>query len=173
MGFGKDGKGAIIREVVDLSVGALAGRAAVLAPSSVALVEDFRILKTELFATVVGLDAGEGEGLLLGMANGNLTAAEIEASIETQGPLGPSDRILQESAERQFHILGEFRHIVAVTDLVFIGKSEWSAGVKDIFRWTYTDTDGWTYFLYLNSPASIATGWNLAIQATHYGVWLT
>ncbi len=172
MGFGKDGKGVIIRETIDQSIGAMASRVVILVPSAVVLEEDFRMLKTELFATVVGLDAGEGEGLLLGMANGNLTALEIEASIEAQGPKGPSDRVIQELAERQFHMLGEFRHIVAVTDLVFIGNSEWSAGVKSKFRWTYTDTDKWTFFLYLNSPASIATGWNLAIQASHYGVWL-
>ncbi len=173
MGFGKDNTGVIIREIVDSgSLGALSARDVLLIPGGVTLVEDFRILKTDLFAIAVGVDSGEGEGLLLGMANGNLTAAEIEEAVEAQGPVGPSDRIGNERAMRQYHWLGEFRHIGAITDLSFVPMKNHGAAAQDRFRWTYTNTDGWTYFLYMNSPTGIATGWNVAFTASHYGVWL-
>ena len=82
MGFGKDGKGAIVKEQTSLTLGALAGQAFTNIASSVSLDMDFRILKSEITAVVRAVTSLEGQGLILYMAEGDLSGAETEANIE-------------------------------------------------------------------------------------------
>jgi len=63
MGFGKNNKGTMIREVVAGSaLGALAQNGGVFITGPT-LVEDFRLLKSEMAAVVDNLTATEGLGL--------------------------------------------------------------------------------------------------------------
>ncbi len=75
MGFGKDGKGAIVKENTTFTIGGLAGQAFLTNDSDVALDSDFRILKTELTAVLTGITSLEGAGLILYMHEGDLTLA--------------------------------------------------------------------------------------------------
>lgn len=75
MGFGKDGKGAIIHEQDFFALAGLAGQALITSDGSVLLDNDFRILKTELTAVLTGATSLEGAGLLLYMHEGDLTLA--------------------------------------------------------------------------------------------------
>ncbi len=52
MGFGKDGKGAIVKENTPISLGALAGQDAVGVDSSVLLDMDFRILRSDITCVI-------------------------------------------------------------------------------------------------------------------------
>lgn len=176
MGFGKDGKGAILREQIGGSLGALASLAALKLAAGVVIGEDFRILKSEVYSHLNGIDAGEGDGLLLGIANGELSAVEIAEQITANGPSDRNDRALVEFAERQAHIVGQFQKLGGPahleTELTFVPKEGGGSCAIDKFRWTYSDPEGWAFFVFNPGPA-IATGWVVNVVATHYGVWVT
>ncbi len=173
MGFGKDGKGAIIRETItDGALGALAGQDAVKFQGPV-LQEDFRILKSEIYALVNVLTANEGLSMLFGIANGELSAAEIEECIEAQGPLDRNDRVAIERAERWVKVLGVTNDQgVSTTTELFYDMHSGAPMLTSKDRWTYSDPEGWTYWIY-NRGGSLTTGSTLQLVATHYGVWVT
>jgi len=173
MGFGKDNKGAIIRETIqDEALAGLSAHDAVKFAGPV-ITEDFRLLKTEVVAMVNALTQGQGEGMIFGIANGELTAAEIEEAIEANGPLDRNDRQGQERSERNVKILGVSRLDGTSTQtekqfenvdggLIMVSKH----------RWTYSNPEGWAWFIY-NPGGTLTTGSTLQLSATHYGVWVT
>ncbi len=172
MGFGKDHKGVILREKQSQALGTLAANTAVLAEGP-NIEEDFRVMKSEVYAVVTGLTAAQGAGLLLGMSNGRLTIAEIAECLNMAGPLGPSDRVRTEFAERQCHIIGALRiPDIAETEAVFEDGVTRGQKMVDKFPWTYTDTDGWDFFVWNPSGAGLTTGATMHLQATHFGVWV-
>ncbi len=177
MGFGKDGKGAILREDTTITLAALAADDVVLGSSSLSLDGDFRILKSEIIANIRGLTGGEGAALILYMANGDLNAASIEATIEQNGPQARNDRDRQEIAERwvrRIGITGEQSSTVVSTRLF---RNEHNGGLLELKpRWTFvrrrTAADGgWSWAIY-NNGVTLTTGATVHLLATHYGVWV-
>jgi len=170
MGFGKDNKGAIIREQATIALGALAAGAAIKL-NTLAILEDFRILKSEVSAVVRGLTAGQGEGLKLGIANNNLTVAEIANCIFAQGPLNRSDRTLQEEAERQVRLFGAPPQMAGAIEFGFLGI-EGGPMMEIKPRWTYSNPDGWCFFVF-NDTVVLTTGATINLLATHFGMWVS
>ena len=176
MGFGKDGKGVIVLENVTVTLAALAGQDAVLAASAVALEKDFRILKTELFATLTEITSLEGAGLALYMSEGELTDAQVEQVIESSGPVDPGDADLNEIASRWVRLVGtSSNNVVNATERNFINKQGGHI-METNPRWTFrrrrTAADGgWNWIVY-NNGVLLTTGAVLRIKARHYGVWV-
>ncbi len=176
MGFGKDGKGAIVKENLSFTLGALAGQAPQLANSTVLLDSDFRVLKTIATATLTGLTGSEGNGLLLYLTQGDLSVGEVEANIEQNGPLRMGDRDLMEIAERWVRLLGAINVAASATEVMF--RNEQNGPILKINpRWTFrrgrvSSEGGWNWVVY-NNGVSITTGATCRILATHYGVWVT
>ncbi len=172
MGFGKQGTGQIIREKIsNAALGALAGEDVVKIASDVTLVDDFRILKSEIIAVILGLTTSEGTGLILGMANGELSAAEVEECLEIDGPVNPNDRERTEKAMRNckniaFAVPGNLN-----TEMVF-ENDEGGRLITMKHRWTYNNPEGWDYYVY-NIGAALTTGATVQLVATHFGVWVT
>ncbi len=176
MGFGKQNTGVIIREDSSQALGALANNTAILVASGNViggnLQEDFRLLKSEILAHVDILTAGEGEGLIFGIANGELSVAEIAEAIQANGPLDRNDRLPQERAERNVKLLGTYdmRDITAVS-----GKIKGDNGgplIVSKHRWTYSNPEAWNFFVF-NDGIVLTTGAQIRLVATHYGVWVT
>jgi len=163
--------GAIIREHQSQALGTLGADVALIIGGGVTLSEDFRILKSQVSAFVAALTAGEGQGLMLGVANGELSVAEIKECLEADGPTDRNDRELVEKAERQVHIIGMYQADGLGTGGIFLGK-QGEPVIEDKFRWTYSDPEGWNFFVY-NAGAALTTGAALTVVATHYGVWVT
>ncbi len=170
MGFGKSGKGTIIREHVDETLGTLGADTALLL-SDLILTEDFRLMKSELFAIISGLSVGEGAGLLIGIANGELTVAEIKAAIEADGPLDRNDRAREELAMRFVKLFAQFVPNSQGTSGHFEGEGG-SPMIVVKPRWTFSNPEGWNYFVYNAGPA-LTTGSSLTIVSSNFGVWLT
>jgi len=172
MGFGKQRTGVIIREKQSLALSTLAN-VTVLATTALALEDDFRILKSEILAHIGGLTAAEGNGLIFGMCNGELSVTEIKAALETNGPLDRNDRGNQETAERKVDILSQpagDEGPIGV-DIVYKGENGGPLIISKK-RWTYSNPEGWKFFVY-NNEAALQTGATLVVMATHYGVWVT
>ncbi len=177
MGFGKDGKGAIVKEKTQFALGALATQDVVSSNSAVLVDSDFRILRTDLTAVLIGMTSLEGQGLILYMSEGDLTAAEVEANIEANGPVSLGDKLIEEVASRWVRRVGiTMGPTVNETERVF--KNKYGGGLLEITpRWTFrrrrTATEGgWNWDIY-NDGANITSGATCHILATHYGVWVT
>ncbi len=177
MGFGKDGKGAIVKEQTSLTLAALAGQDMVAATSGVILDEDFRILKSEITAVARAVTSLEGQGLILYMFEGDLSAAEAEVNIEQNGPVRLGKQIEEEVASRWVRRVAiTTGPTVNETERVF--RNEHGGGLLTINpRWTFrrgrTGADGgWNWGVY-NSGVTLTTGAVVDIICTHYGVWVT
>ncbi len=175
MSFGKDGKGIIVKEQTTITLGGLAGQAAVLI-NALQLDNDFRILKTDLTCVLTGLTTGEGNGLLLYMTQGDLTVTDVEANIELSGPLSPGDRPSIEIADRWVRRLGAMDGEAVSTERMMHNEGDGPLLTINP-RWTFrrrrTATEGgWNWVIY-NDGVTITTGATARLIATHYGVWVT
>ncbi len=169
MGFGKDGKGTIIVEANMITLGALADDAAILADGSLTIGEDFRILKSELFVgTNETIAAGDGP-IYFGVANGELSVAEIAEALVQSGPQNRNDAARTEQAMRKIEILAVF----GPGQNNGTGDLAWKGPIVTKPRWTYSDPEGWNYFAFNQSGGVLVTGTVLRYRAKHYGVWVT
>ncbi len=170
MGFGKDGKGAIVRQNLSLPLLTLASGDALKFPA-LTMGEDFRILKSEIYAHVATLTAGEGQGLLFGIANGELTNAEIAAALVTNGPTDINDRSLQESAERNVKLLSSGILIDSAGIQRHLLGAEGGPMIVSKHRWTYSNPEGWSWFIFNDGP-TLTTGATARMVATNFGMWV-
>ncbi len=171
MGFGKDGRGVIIKESNQVSVGGLAADTGILLPA-IAVTEDFRMLKAEVIAHVEGLTSTEGSGLILGLADGELSLAEIEEAIELNGPLDRNDRKAMEFATRPVWLVAGSMPGPAGTTMVFVNDHGGRVVVWKK-RWTFSNPEGWQWFVYNKSDIAVTTGAAVQLNGTYYGVWLS
>lgn len=168
-GFGKGGKGQILYHNSILALSALGG-GDVIAHSPYPIEEDFRVLKMEIFAHIslagdVHLEDGP---LLLGLSDGELAASEIEECLEAVA-LDANDHLNLERTHRPvwplgYYVPGEIASAMAV----FNGGRPvtWDK------RWTFSDTDGWTFWIKNMSTSPLTTGASSVIFAKVYGVWV-
>ncbi len=174
MGFGKDGKGVMIIENPTVALGALAAGTAILLTGGVTIQEDFRILRSDIMALIAGLTAGEGIGLLFGIANGELSATEIAQALLVEGPVDRNDAVSNERAGRNVKVLSA---------LDLYGNPSATAGllrgenggpiIQSKHRWTYSDPEGWNFFVFNASAGTLTTGSVCDVNVKHFGVWVT
>ncbi len=172
MGFGKDGKGAIVVEQRSQALGALGALTGIIVGTKLALIDDFRYLKGEILAGCVDLQSGEGDNLILGIADGNLTLAEIEAALETNGPLSKQDPVGADVAERPVFILGVMHHSTDSFYQRFYDAKTGAPMIQGKPRWTFGATSSWNYFVYNQADVAIQTGATLLLQSKVFGVWV-
>ncbi len=170
MGFGKDGKGVILREFRSQALGTLGNNTMIFIGSAVITLERFRMIKTQLTAFVQALTAGEGTGLLIGLVDGNFTVAQAEAALEAVGPLGPNESTAEELAERFLMVLGAIDHEIS-TDNMFT-NNEGGHTMSETIRWTFARTKSWNWFVYNMGP-SLTSGATARILVKSFGVWVT
>ncbi len=169
MGFGKDGKGVILRESRSQALGTLAANTALFIGTKLAMLERFRMLKAEMMATVVGLTGGEGTGLYMGLCDGDLSITELEQAIEGNGPLGPNDIVPMNIAERPTWWLGATDHEIA-TEAVFHNQ-QGGPNMEVMPRWTFARTKSWNWFVY-NFGTVLTAGSTVTIRVKDFGVWV-
>ncbi len=173
MGFGKDGKGVIIRENLNQALGTLAGSTGLLVSATATMGEDFRILKSEIIASVEGLTALEGV-LELHLVNGELSLVEVEENLELTGVSDRNDRVANERAMRFVHYIGSFIDYAGLGQARPIVGHEGQAGMAIIKpRWTFSDPEAWDYAVYNRSAGALTSGATLRLLAKHFGVWVT
>lgn len=170
MGFGKDGKGVILRQSISEALLTLANDTAIFITVKPDILERFRMLKSEIIGNVEGLTAGEGRGLSLWLADGDLTLAETEAAIEGAGPLGPNDPVAAAIAERfvmPVGVVGGGQPLAHIHD----GHTNGPIVVTKP-RWTFSRSKSWNWVLY-NMGASLTTGATVNLRVKNFGVWVT
>ncbi len=161
----------IIKETQTLSLGTLAAGAAI-SVGGPAITDDFRIIKSEVVASIEGLATGQGNNLVLGIANADLTAAELAESLVTDGPVNASDRDKAEEAGRFTRMLSGAAHPTDGNSIVPFLGDQGGPIVEKTIRWTFSKGVGWDWFIFNNDGSALTTGATLRLLATHYGVWV-
>lgn len=165
MGFGKDGKGAILREEGVITLGTLAANASIKSASQLAIQDDFRILKTEVFVAAEGFATDEYM-VMVGIADNELDVTEIAETMDLSGPLDRNDHDGSEKVMRP------------VWDIVQVGQDPGheipnnGLPIKFNLKWTFRNPEGWTFFAFNNSGSQLTTGGVIRYRAKHYGVWV-
>lgn len=171
MGFGKDGKGAMTREHRSQALGTLGNATAILIGTKLALTDDFRLLKANVLAHIVGLTAGEGNGLFFGLADGDLSLSEIKTVIENGQALDANDVEGNNRAQRPVWLLSQFDGGVA--DVAGSFKGEGGAPMLVVKpRWSFSATKSWNWFVYNRSGGALQTGATVFLNTTCFGVWI-
>lgn len=163
MGFGKDGKGVIIRDTDLITLGALASNAVVKQSNALAIEDDFRIIKLEVLPNVELMTAGEGQ-VVFGIADDELTVTEIAEALVVDGPVDRNDRVKDEQASRPVWALCQMNN---PNEMPNNGMP-----IEKTLRWTFSNPEGWAFFAF-NVGATLTTGGVIRFQAKFYGVWVT
>ncbi len=172
MGFGKNKTGVIIRENMTEPMLGLGDQAARLGTDLI-LEDDFRMLKTEVTAEIVGMTANEQEGLLFGICDGELTESEVAEVLALDGPVDRNDNLADERAMRPVWVLGVSDEALSGGDHVrFRGKLN-APIIEAKPRWTFSNPEGWDWFVFNNQGGALTTGGTFKVIATSYGVWVT
>lgn len=170
MGFGKDGKGVILRESQTITLGTLASSTAIKAASNLAVTEDFRIIKSEILVSFRAMQPDESP-IILGLADNELSVAEIGECLLVDGPVDRNDRQKEEEATRPVW------EICQNTPQVFAGPSDNAPNnglpIEKTFRWTFSNDEGWCWFAWNASGAALDGGGSIVIHAKHFGVWVS
>lgn len=162
MGFGKDGKGAIIRESVEIVTGSLAAFTGLKQTSGgirTLLQSPFRIIKTEY---VISIEHALSQTIALYLCNDELTASEIEVAIESDGPVDWNQHDEQEVAERY----------VKMMNIIGADPQDVRDVISKTIRWTFADPEGWCWYVYNTTSQALSNTVSVRVYATHYGVWL-
>lgn len=173
-GFGKDGLGVIVRETITKALNTLAADTGIVISGgdiSTLMTDDFRILKTEYMATLQNATHQAGDGPIeLYMANGDLSLADFEESIEATGPLNRNDRDVNEKVMRWSKCMGQIAFIPHNGGAGALLPA--NGGVGSITpRWTFSKGVGWQFLAY-NTGGALTTGSTIKIRLKHYGVWV-
>ncbi len=166
MGFGKDGKGVIVHETNIITLGTLADNTVLLADGGIVLAEDFRSLKCEYFVGINEVIASGDGPIYFGIANGELSVAEIAEQLVQTGPGNRNDVVRTEQGLRAIWLLEVFGPNSET------GQGNWRKGEKNL-KWTFSDPEGWNFFAFNQSGGPLVTGNILRYRAKHFGVWVT
>ncbi len=173
MGFGKDGKGAILNEQPNEALLTLASSTGLFLASGdigASLLERFRIVKTEITAHIQSGTFVAGDGPLgLFMFDGDFSLAEAQLAIETLGPFGPNDTVSEAVVERfskNFGLIPFIEENVGQGSQLYQGKV-----LEKTIRWTFARAKGWKWMVY-NYGGGLTTGATVKLQAKHFGVWV-
>ncbi len=170
MGFGKDGKGAILRESSSIDLGTLGAVTAIKADAALVLGDDFRLLKSEMMFTLERDLGGTDEAVLIGICDNELSVAEIAEALSANGPLDRNDNLASERAMRPVWIVAQFRSTAQQNlpnnSLPVIHKGK---------PWIFSNPEGWTWFAFNPTGSALADTNTPEVKffGTHYGVWVT
>ncbi len=162
MGFGKDGKGIILREKVNITPGSLAALTVIESASNIALQDDFRVISME--AVIIAANIAATDALVIGFSDTEMSLTEVKECLEANGPTDRNDRVQMERATRPVWPMA------VVTD-IHLAPNQGMA-IRKTIRWTFSDTEGFTWFAYNPGASANTTGAEIDIVVKYFGVWI-
>ncbi len=173
MGFGKDDKGVIIYENRTQVLGTLAARTALLIGTKLAMTDAFRMLKSEIYASMASLTDGEESRLQLYLCHGSLTVTQIKEALDAAGPVARGALGSEELTLRPIFLAGTFVPAgTAGTEARLLAREGGSIAMLKP-RWTFPDGGvGWNWVIFNASSAGLGAGSLVAITAKNWGIWV-
>ncbi len=157
-----------VRETVSITLGTLSADD-VVGQNGLTMLQGGFITTTDIAWVISGLTAGEGEGLFLGIADQQLSDAEIEESLEANGPTFSKQEPQAPRADRRVRTLGLIGPQalnLTPTNTVFAGfmaKAETRLAFSE-------DGASWKWFVQ-SLAVGTTTGASVSIQASHNVRW--
>lgn len=169
MGFGKDGRGVILYGGCQINIGGLASLD-VIGASMLTFTEDFRLLKLEGWGATDSYTVGASHALLVGLADGDLSDAEIEECLEARSQ-HPNDRISVEQSERPVWPLGILtERQISASEMAALLNNGQSAVWKQ--RWTFGPSGIKIWAYNFDNTGAFGTAAYLNFYCKLYGVWV-
>lgn len=154
----------ILYDFCSITPGAVgSGGVAVADGRYASLEEDFRIIKMDVFCAAE-LQTG-GEPAIIGIASKDLSSSEISECLNS-APQNRSDRVELEESGRPVWPL-TLLMVSANGDGTVVDKFE------KTLRWTFSDANGWQWFIFNPSAGAMTTGSEFDIFTKIYGVWVS
>ncbi len=176
--YRKKGSPDILWDLAQLTFTNLAGLTVVKVSGGLVLKQGFRILKSEILASITGWATETTDGpLIFGLTENHISVTEVKEVLEMIGPQEPQDNTETEKAQRYVHLIGQMSvgNQFSVGQPVLLGDD--GLIVIDHPKWSFhispAGSGGFTYFLYnLNGSAMNSESKTMSVLAKHYGVWL-
>ncbi len=169
MGFGKDGKGVIIRERDTITLGALNSLAVVKQDNPLVIGDDFRMIKAQILPYLSGATPVENDGpVIIGIADDELSVTEIAECLVAAGPLDRNDNLANERAMRPVFEIAQLPFVDDTSETV-----QYVLPLEKVVRWTFSNPEGWTLFAFNNGGSALTTGGVISLLNKFYGVWVT
>ncbi len=159
-----------INETVSITVGALAEND-VIGEGSLAATQGGFVTTTDVLCQYSGFTAAEGTGVMLGVASGDLSDAEIEEAIEAQGPFFEGQTPQSERADRMVRFVGNIgpkpNELVPTTVLTsnlflsFPTRIKFKEEFANMLRW----------FIYNHGTITLTTGATVKLTLLHNVRW--
>ncbi len=159
-----------IRESATITAGALANDTTVVAASP-AMTQSGAIVKTEYLSLKANaFTAGESNPLLIGIADGQLTAAEIAECLGVDGPTFHGEDPSEHRADRHVRVLAQISVEQGNGPAMLIQNGDALLLGVDI-KMGFTEEKAWQWFLHNISGATLTTGGTVRIFAGHLIRW--
>jgi len=156
---------------IDGALGALATKSLVAIPTAETASE--RLYNSSIVATwslkdlAITVDDGP---ILVGLAHGDYTAAEIEEVLENAGSWDEGNLVQQEVARRKVRIVGSFRATAAGAEAVQTYVLNQGRPIRTKTGWILTTGKPIDFWAYNMGSGSLTTGANLHIYG-HANLW--
>ncbi len=132
------------------------------------LLQSYLMKKVRASIVVTGITAPEGDHMVVGMARGDASVSEIATAIrQTQLE---RDRVSQAQRRIVLHETLTLLKVSGNIDNRLVAEIDMSlGGGRGI---PFEDGDGWAWFIFNVHDDVVATGGNMSVQATYWGIWL-
>ncbi len=168
-----DKTGVIIVENRTQLLGTLASRTAIVVGTKIAITDAFRMLKSEIYASLATMTDGEESRLQLYLCHGDLTLAEIADSLNGNGPISRADVEQSQRSLRPIFLAGTFVPAGTAGTEARLLSREGGAIAMLKPRWTWPDGGiGWNWVMFNASTAGLADGALVSITAKNWGLWV-
>ncbi len=164
------GKMEKINEVLTITLGALTVLD-VIGQGSIAVTQSGFVTSTTVMSQMLGLTSGEGTGLVLGVADGDLSDAEIEEAIEAQGPFFRGQTPQSEQSARMVRILGPIGPQAHETPSTLLTHFEFFDRYPTRISFSEDKAAMLRWFIFNAGPASLTGGSTCRLVLMHNLRW--
>ncbi len=166
---------AILRSKESIALLTLAADTAITLGSGITITQNLFMTALECLGQIDGLTAGEGHGLLIGIANADLSVTEIQEALLVDGPVDLNDKVKAERASRFVKLFGGVGTMgqqgASAQSLPLVGEHGGRL-MKVNPKWLFTAASGGFQMFIWNNGATLTTGAVVDIQNVFYGSWI-
>ncbi len=156
---------------IDGDLGALATKSLVAVPTGEVTSERMWLSSVKATWSLKDLAIVVDDGpVLVGLAHGDYTAAEIEAVIENSGSWDEGDLVNQEIAKRKVRIVGTFRATAAAAEAVQTYVLNEGRPITTKCNWILTTGKAIDFWAYNMGTDALTTGSKLGVYG-HANLW--
>ncbi len=159
-----------INEVLTITLGALT-LLDVIGQLGIQVTQNGFVTSTTILSSLIGLTSGEGTGLMLGVANGDLSDTEIEEAIEAQGPFFKGQTPQSENSRRMVRFIGPIGPQAHETPSTLLTHFEFFDRFPTRIPFSEDKAGMLRWFIYNAGPASMTGGATCRLVLMHNVRW--